>query len=151
MIGGEALSKLFAEGGIASEVLKFVDINSPLLPGIFAGIKRVHFLELGFGEQCTENMFGVMSRGARGDHLVKGGADQRICLNLSFNGGVEGEVGGGTDGVAVEGGRLRSAAIQVSEFEGVVNVFKVHVFLDDLGKEQVSRGRSSMAPALTAA
>jgi hypothetical protein len=54
--------------------------------GSVIGIQRVYFLELGFGEQGTENMFGVMSRGARGDHLVKGGADQRICLNLSFNG-----------------------------------------------------------------
>jgi hypothetical protein len=39
-----------------------VHINRALLPGIFANIKGVEFLELSFGKQ--ENVFGVMSRGS---------------------------------------------------------------------------------------
>jgi hypothetical protein len=112
-----------------------VHINRALLPGIFASIKGVEFLEVSFRKQGTENVFGVMSRGSGGDHLVKGSADQRISLKLSFNGGMQGEVRGGTDGVAIERGLVRSALTKVSEFEGIVNVFEVQVFPDDLGVE----------------
>lgn len=76
-----------------------------------------------------------MSRASGGDDVVKGNADQRISLTLSFNGGMKGEVGRGTDGVAIARGLIRSALSKVSEFEGIVNEFEVQVLPDDPGVE----------------
>ena len=114
MISREPLSEFFAEGRIPDKFLKFADVNAPKPLNIFPGLDSTGGFPLGFEEQCTQNVLGMMGCGPGGQHLFKRGPYQWILLELPFD------------------GRMRN---QVCELKGIVNVFQVHVFLYRLREE----------------
>ena len=61
VIGRELPSVFPAKGRIPVEFLKFAIVSCQHLPGIFPSFDGVGACPMRFQEQCTKNVFGVMS------------------------------------------------------------------------------------------
>ena len=135
MISREPLSEFFAEGRIPDKFLKFADVNAPKPLNIFPGLDSTGGFPLGFEEQCTQNVLGMMGCGPGGQHLFKRGPYQWILLELPFDGRMRNQVGQRIHRFASHRDLIGLALAEVCELKGIVNVFQVHVFLYRLREE----------------